>query len=100
MQFLQVVKQRKDLKLILMSATLDAEKLTSYFNDCPMMHIEGLAYPVKDVYLEEILHMTKYIPSFDCAMPNVKKWQTHKKHRKAAEMQKDIQYKAQIGKST
>lgn len=52
--FLQILKKRKDLKVILMSATLNAEALSSYFDNCPMVHIEGLAFPVQDVYLEEI----------------------------------------------
>lgn len=82
-----------------MSATIDAEKLTSYFDDCPMMHIEGLAYPVKDVYLEDILRMTRYIPSSGRDMGNVKKWQRQKFKKKEAEMQRDIQYKAEIGES-
>ncbi|KAI5642107.1 helicase associated domain (HA2) domain-containing protein [Phthorimaea operculella] len=56
----RVLAKRKELKLILMSATIDAETLSEYFDNCPMMHIEGLAYPVKDVYLEDILLMTDY----------------------------------------
>ncbi|KAJ8715102.1 hypothetical protein PYW08_005083 [Mythimna loreyi] len=91
----QVLKKRKDLKLILMSATIDAETLTSYFDDCPMMHIEGLAYPVTDVYLEDILSKLKYIPSLDNNSLN-KRWQGHKLKKKAAIKQRDIQYRAEI----
>ncbi|XP_047032455.1 ATP-dependent DNA/RNA helicase DHX36-like isoform X1 [Helicoverpa zea] len=93
----QVLKKRKDLKLILMSATIDAEKLQSYFDDCPMMHIEGLAYPVQDIYLEDILSLIKYIPPVDQGNnQNVKIWQRQKMKRQEAEMQRDIQYKAEI----
>ncbi|CAH0694644.1 unnamed protein product [Spodoptera exigua] len=93
----QVLKQRKDLKLILMSATIDADRLRSYFDDCPMMHIEGLAYPVKDIYLEDILQMTRYIPSFEEGTRAAHKGQRQKWKRQEEEMQKDIQYKAEIG---
>ncbi|KAH9630288.1 hypothetical protein HF086_012473 [Spodoptera exigua] len=91
-----VLKQRKDLKLILMSATIDADRLRSYFDDCPMMHIEGLAYPVKDIYLEDILQMTRYIPSFEEGTRAAHKGQRQKWKRQEEEMQKDIQYKAEI----
>jgi pre-mRNA-splicing factor ATP-dependent RNA helicase DHX15/PRP43 len=35
------MEQRKDLKLVVMSATLDAEKFQSYFNDAPLMVVPG-----------------------------------------------------------
>lgn len=83
-----------------MSATIDAEHLTAYFDNCPMMHIEGLAYPVKDVYLEEILHLINHIPIQDHGNKvNFKKWPTRQNKKHEAEMQKDIQYKAEIGES-
>ena len=33
------IKQRHDLKLIVTSATLDAEKFSAYFYDCPIFRI-------------------------------------------------------------
>ncbi len=33
----QVIKNRKDLKLVVMSATLEAEKFQQYFLDAPLM---------------------------------------------------------------
>ncbi len=47
---LQVVKKRKDFKLIVTSATLDAEKFSSYFFDCPIFTIPGRTYPVEVLY--------------------------------------------------
>ena len=35
--FNQIVKQRDDLKIIIMSATLDAGKFQHYFNDAPLL---------------------------------------------------------------
>ncbi|XP_045521855.1 ATP-dependent DNA/RNA helicase DHX36-like isoform X2 [Pieris brassicae] len=94
----QILKKRKDLKLILMSATLDAEVLSTYFDDCPVVYIEGLAYPVTDVYLEDILKLTNYqIPK---KKEKKQKWKKYEKRGKseAHEMEKDIQYKAEIGR--
>ncbi|XP_057423201.1 DExH-box ATP-dependent RNA helicase DExH5, mitochondrial isoform X2 [Lotus japonicus] len=51
---------RPELKLILMSATLDAELFSSYFNGAPIMNIPGFTYPVRTYFLENILEMTGY----------------------------------------
>ncbi|KAJ0022011.1 hypothetical protein NQD34_009501 [Periophthalmus magnuspinnatus] len=53
---------RNDLKVILMSATLNAEKFSKYFGNCPMIHIPGLTFPVEEFLLEDILEMTRYRP--------------------------------------
>ena len=42
-----VVQKRKDLKLIVTSATLDAEKFCNYFFECPIFTIPGRTYPVE-----------------------------------------------------
>jgi ATP-dependent RNA helicase DHX8/PRP22 len=44
-----IIHKRKDLKLIVTSATLDAEKFSSYFFHCPILQIPGRNYPV-DIY--------------------------------------------------
>ncbi|XP_012944942.1 ATP-dependent DNA/RNA helicase DHX36 [Aplysia californica] len=51
---------RRDLKVILMSATLNAEMFSHYFNDCPMLNIPGYTFPVKEYLLENIIEMTGY----------------------------------------
>lgn len=48
-----VVKRRPDFKLIVTSATLDAEKFSSYFNECPIFTIPGRMYPVTILYAKE-----------------------------------------------
>mmetsp|Transcript_29398 Transcript_29398/g.49813 ORF Transcript_29398/g.49813 Transcript_29398/m.49813 type:complete len:1136 (+) Transcript_29398:78-3485(+) len=48
-----LVKRRKDLKLIVTSATLDAEKFSNYFFDCPIFTIPGRTHPVTILYKEE-----------------------------------------------
>jgi len=44
-----VAKARPDLRLLISSATLDAEKFSRYFNNAPIFNIPGRRYPV-DVY--------------------------------------------------
>ncbi|WVZ09909.1 hypothetical protein V8G54_014439 [Vigna mungo] len=51
---------RPELKLILMSATLDAELFSSYFNNASTMKIPGFTYPVRTHFLEDILEMSGY----------------------------------------
>jgi ATP-dependent RNA helicase DHX57 len=58
-----VLQVRKDLKLILMSATLDAQIFKSYFAGkmtVSTVEIEGRTHPVQDVYMDDILRMTGF----------------------------------------
>ena len=41
---------RKDIKLLISSATLDAEQFSSFFNDAPIFRIPGRRYPVDIMY--------------------------------------------------
>ena len=45
-----IVKRRPDLKLIVTSATLDADKFSAYFFGCPIFTIPGRTYPVEVLY--------------------------------------------------
>jgi pre-mRNA-splicing factor ATP-dependent RNA helicase DHX15/PRP43 len=49
----EVVKRRPDLKIIIMSATLDAQKFQSYFEDAPLLAVPGRTYPVEIFYTTE-----------------------------------------------
>jgi len=49
----EVIKQRPDLKVIIMSATLDAGKFQSYFDDAPLLTIPGRTHPVEIFYTPE-----------------------------------------------
>lgn len=54
-----ILTRRRDLKLILMSATLNADAFTAYFEgECLVgkIEIEGRTHPVNDQYIEEIVH--------------------------------------------
>lgn len=37
----ELLKRRKDLKLVLMSATINADLFCKYFNNCPCIEIPG-----------------------------------------------------------
>ncbi|KAI0334052.1 P-loop containing nucleoside triphosphate hydrolase protein [Cubamyces sp. BRFM 1775] len=49
----KAIKRRPDLKLIVTSATLDAEKFSKYFFGCPIFTIPGRTYPVEILYTKE-----------------------------------------------
>ncbi|XP_020637590.3 ATP-dependent DNA/RNA helicase DHX36 [Pogona vitticeps] len=64
---------RLDLKVILMSATLNAEKFSEYFDNCPMIHIPGFTYPVVEYLLEDVIEQLRYIPENTDRRPHWKK---------------------------
>ncbi|XP_040361023.1 putative pre-mRNA-splicing factor ATP-dependent RNA helicase PRP1 isoform X3 [Ixodes scapularis] len=49
----QVVTQRPDLKIVVMSATLDAGKFQNYFDHAPLMNVPGRTHPVEIFYTPE-----------------------------------------------
>ncbi|KAF0904588.1 hypothetical protein E2562_035687 [Oryza meyeriana var. granulata] len=49
----KLVRRRTDLKLIVTSATLDAEKFSGYFFDCNIFTIPGRTYPVEILYAKQ-----------------------------------------------
>ncbi|KAI1124534.1 DEAD/DEAH box helicase [Nemania abortiva] len=59
-----VLKQRMDLKLVLMSATLDAAAFKNYFTSeglqVGLVEIAGRTFPVEDYYLDDIIRMTNF----------------------------------------
>lgn len=66
-----LLPQRPDLRLILMSATIQTDVLMSYFTNSPdpfyqtnppvMFSIEGRTFPVQEFFLEHVLELTNYI---------------------------------------
>ncbi|EJW88008.1 Dhx33 protein [Wuchereria bancrofti] len=49
----EIVRQRKDIKIVVMSATLDSGKFQNYFENCPLMSVPGRTYPVEIFYTPE-----------------------------------------------
>jgi len=56
-----LLQRRKSLKLVLMSATLNAETFSGYFGGCPTASIPGRAHPVTEYRLEDVLENTGYV---------------------------------------
>ncbi|KAK9882966.1 hypothetical protein WA026_001182 [Henosepilachna vigintioctopunctata] len=54
-----------DLRVILMSATIDTTLFSKYFNNCPVIEVPGRAYPVKQYFLEDCVELTKFVPPLD-----------------------------------
>ncbi|XP_060872405.1 ATP-dependent RNA helicase A-like [Metopolophium dirhodum] len=60
-----MVQKYLDLKVILMSANANLNIFSKYFNNCPIIDVEGNCYPVKDFFLEDIVQMLDYKPSLE-----------------------------------
>ncbi|KAK2521146.1 Dhx29 [Columba guinea] len=57
----EILHKRSDLHLILMSATVDSEKFSSYFSHCPILRISGRSYPVEVFHVEDVIEATGYV---------------------------------------
>ena len=52
--------KRPKLRVILMSATINSDVLSTYFNNCSVLNISGRNFPVQIFYLEDILSELDY----------------------------------------
>ncbi|CAG7729372.1 unnamed protein product [Allacma fusca] len=88
-----LVTRRSDLKVILMSATLNSKKFSKYFNNCPVFTIPGLLYPVTEYYLEDVITRTKFTiqPSRNRVQFSGSKSGSNHKSKYALEFDKFIQ---------
>ncbi|KAI1389276.1 P-loop containing nucleoside triphosphate hydrolase protein [Hypoxylon trugodes] len=59
----KLLVRRKDLKVILMSATVDAERFSNYLGRAPVLNVPGRTFPVQVKYLEDALEVTGYTPN-------------------------------------
>ncbi|MBO5721604.1 MAG: AAA family ATPase, partial [Lentisphaeria bacterium] len=48
----KLLRRRKNLKVIISSATLESEKLAEFFDNAPFVEIEGRTFPIEDYYME------------------------------------------------
>lgn len=55
-----LLRKRPNLKLVLMSATLNAALFSEYFDGCAVMDIPGRTFPVERFYLEDAIQATAY----------------------------------------
>ncbi|KAH8157555.1 hypothetical protein CIB48_g10691 [Xylaria polymorpha] len=56
----KLLEKRKDLKVVLMSATVDAERFSNYLGRAPVLNVPGRTFPVQVKYLEDALEVTGY----------------------------------------
>lgn len=49
----QLPASRPKLRIVIMSATLDAEKFSHFFSNAPIIYVEGKLYPVQRYYLRQ-----------------------------------------------
>lgn len=49
------MEENPDLRVVLMSATGDKQRLAQYFGGCPVIQVPGFMHPVSDKYLEDVL---------------------------------------------
>lgn len=57
----ELCQVRKDLKIILMSATVEADRFSRYFGNCPVVSVPGRTYPVHVQYLEDVVEDIGYV---------------------------------------
>uniref|UniRef100_A0A671V4Q1 ATP-dependent DNA/RNA helicase DHX36 n=1 Tax=Sparus aurata TaxID=8175 RepID=A0A671V4Q1_SPAAU len=88
-----LLSTRDDLKVVLMSATLNAEKFSRYFGNCPMIHIPGLTFPVEEFLLEDIVEMTRYRPQNKDRRPTWKRNFWHGRNARSEKEEKETEYK-------
>ena len=58
-----VLPHRPTLRVVLMSATLNAAAFSAYFKGAAVAQIPGFTFPVQEHYLEDILQVTGYQPN-------------------------------------
>ena len=46
-----LLPRRPDLKVVISSATLDAERFSSFYHDAPILEVEGRLFPIQDEWL-------------------------------------------------
>ncbi|KAI5288594.1 hypothetical protein KEM54_005095, partial [Ascosphaera aggregata] len=62
----EVLKKRRDVKLILMSATLDAHIFSEYFGGGKIVgqiSIPGRTFPIEDRYVDDVVRLTGFDPA-------------------------------------
>uniref|UniRef100_A0A8C4SGW0 RNA helicase n=1 Tax=Erpetoichthys calabaricus TaxID=27687 RepID=A0A8C4SGW0_ERPCA len=57
-----VVKAFPQVRIILMSATIDTTMFREYFFNCPVIEVFGRTFPVQEYFLEDCIQMTQFVP--------------------------------------
>ena len=57
-----VSKAFPDVRVVLMSATVDTTLFSEYFGNCQIVEVYGRTHPVQEYYLEDCIQMLNFIP--------------------------------------
>ncbi|XP_064416002.1 ATP-dependent RNA helicase A isoform X2 [Latimeria chalumnae] len=57
-----VVQAYPDIRIILMSATIDTSMFCEYYFNCTIIEVYGRTYPVQEYFLEDAIQMTRFVP--------------------------------------
>eukprot|EP00249_Psilotum_nudum_P011376 c23135_g1_i1 orf=250-4686(-) len=69
------------LKVILMSATVDAQMFSRYFWNCWMITVEGRTFPVRTLYLEDVYECLDYRLTSDSPVAMANSYKTVKNRK-------------------
>ncbi|GAB7360486.1 hypothetical protein MBLNU230_g8437t1 [Neophaeotheca triangularis] len=61
--------RRPDLKVVLMSATVDAQKFSEYLDGAPVINVPGRTFPVQAKFLEDAIELTGHTNEDASAKP-------------------------------
>lgn len=56
----KLLGRRPELKVVLMSATVDAQRFSAYLKGAPILNVPGRTFPVETKFLEDVVEATKY----------------------------------------
>ncbi|CAH1239477.1 DHX36 [Branchiostoma lanceolatum] len=91
-----LLQARPDLKLVLMSATLNADQFSAYFGNSPMANIPGFTFPVEDLYLEDVLELTRYDPPEAQSKPQRRVYGRKRREEMEERMEKEEEEKMEL----
>ncbi|CAK6980771.1 ATP-dependent RNA helicase A, partial [Scomber scombrus] len=57
-----VVQAYPEVRILLMSATIDTTMFREYFFNCPIIEVFGRTFSVQEYFLEDCIQMTNFIP--------------------------------------
>ncbi|KAM5202885.1 ATP-dependent RNA helicase A isoform 1-T2 [Hipposideros larvatus] len=57
-----VVQAYPEVRIVLMSATIDTSMFCEYFFSCPIIEVYGRTFPVQEYFLEDCIQMTSFVP--------------------------------------
>ncbi|GJP52070.1 hypothetical protein CLOM_g11175, partial [Closterium sp. NIES-68] len=83
-----LLPRRPDLKLVLMSATLNADLFSQYYSGAPTLHIPGFTYPVRSYFLEDVLELTGHEVTLHNQVDDYGSEQQWRRRRQMALMEK------------